>query len=84
MRLSVSVRVRREVADQLRSAGVRPAPIHRTLVRLADRGSAVTIVTTNFDLLLEVAGKGLRPPVQTYSLGSMPRPTRRDEFAGVL
>ena len=53
-------------------------------MRLADRGGAVTIVTTNFDLLLEAAGKRLPTPVETYSLGSIPRPATRSEFAGVL
>ena len=61
-----------------------PAPIHRTLIRLADRGGATTIMTTNFDLLLERAAKNLRTPAQTYALGSIPRPARRREFAGVL
>ena len=62
----------------------RPAPIHRALIRLADRGSATTIMTTNFDLLLEQAAKNLRAPAPTYALGSIPRPARRREFAGVL
>jgi hypothetical protein len=53
-------------------------------MRLADRGGVVTIVTTNFDLLLERAGKRPGSRVQTYSLGSIPRPTRQAEFAGVL
>jgi SIR2-like domain len=77
-------RVRREVANRLYAGGSKPAPIHRTLMRLADRGGATTIVTTNFDLLLEIAAKRLRSPVETYSLGSIPRPTRQTEFAGVL
>ena len=76
--------VRREVVRLLRNRGSQPAPVHRALMRLADRGDAVTIVTTNFDLLLEAAGKRLRPPVESYSLGSIPRPTRRPEFSGVL
>ena len=63
---------------------IRPAPIHRALMRLADRGGATTIMTTNFDLLLEAAAKRLRVPVETYALGSIPRPTRRTEFAGVF
>ena len=66
------------------SATGRPAPIHHALIRLADRGGATTIMTTNFDLLLESAAKKLRVPAQTYALGSIPRPTRRREFAGVL
>ncbi len=77
-------RVRQAVASELRAPGVQPAPIHRALMRLADRGGAVTIVTTNFDLLLEDAAKRSRPVVQTYALGGIPRPGHSDEFAGVL
>ncbi len=66
------------------SPKVRPSTIHRALMRLADRGGATTIVTTNFDLLLQEAAKSLRVPVQTYALGDIPRPTRRREFAGVF
>jgi hypothetical protein len=77
-------RVRRAVASELRAPGVRPAPIHRALMRLADRGGAVTIVTTNFELLLEDAANRSRPGVQTYALGGIPRPGRSDDFTGVL
>lgn len=76
--------VRREVAKRLRQGGNRPASIHRTLMRLADRGGPTTIVTTNFDLLLEAAARNLPSKVKTYSLGSIPRPSRQAEFAGVL
>ena len=76
--------VRREVANRLRSGSNKPMPIHRALMRLADRGGAVTIVTTNFDLLLEAAAKRGGSRAETYSLGSIPRPTRQTEFAGVL
>lgn len=76
--------VRREVANRLRAKGNKPAPIHRALMRLADRGGTMTIVTTNFDLLLEAAARRLPYPAETYSLGSIPRPTRRTDFAGVL
>ena len=62
----------------------KPAPIHKSLVRLADRGGPKTIVTTNYDLLLEKAAQRLGSPVQTYSLGSIPRPSRHLEFSGVL
>ena len=77
-------RVRQQVAARLRSSSRNPAPIHRALMRLADRGGANTIVTTNFDLLLEVASQRLRSPAQTYALGSIPRPSRQTEFSGVL
>ena len=77
-------KVRGTVAELLRKASDKPARIHRACMRLADRGAATTIMTTNFDLLLEAATKRLRSPVQTYALGSIPRPTTRKEFAGVL
>jgi hypothetical protein len=77
-------RVRHAVAERLRAGNSRPAPIHRALMRLADRGGAVTIVTTNFDQLLQRAGKRRGSIIQTYSLGAIPRPTRQLDFAGVL
>jgi SIR2-like domain len=79
-----SSRVRSAVTDVLRNAGSRPAPIHRALVSLADRGAATTIVTTNFDKLLEAAARGQGKRLQSYALGGIPRPGRSDEFAGVL
>lgn len=77
-------RVRREVANCLRRGGTQPSSLHRALMRLADRGGSTTIVTTNFDLLLEAAGKNSRPRSGTYALGSIPRPGRRTEFSGIL
>ena len=77
-------RVRREVANCLRRGGKQPSSLHRALMRLADRGGSTTIVTTNFDLLLEAAGKNLRPQSRTYALGSIPRPGRHMEFGGIL
>ena len=41
-------------------------------------------MTTNFDLAFEDAARRLRVAVQTYALGSIPRPTRRTDFSGVL
>ncbi|MCA3361176.1 MAG: SIR2 family protein, partial [Roseomonas sp.] len=75
--------VRRAVTGILRETG-RHAPIHTSLVRLANRGGAATIATTNFDLLLERAAKALRTPLQRYALHDIPRPSLRPEFAGVL
>jgi hypothetical protein len=75
--------VRRAIAEVLRDRAVKPAPIHRALMRLADRGGILTIVTTNFDRLLEGAYRG-KPPVQTYTLGGIPRPGRSSAFSGVL
>lgn len=76
--------VRRTISEELRASGNEPADIHRTLLGLADRGGAVSIVTTNFDRLFEIAGRSLRPKLQTYSLGSIPRPSRAVDFTGVL
>ncbi|RYG55867.1 MAG: hypothetical protein EON56_05035 [Alphaproteobacteria bacterium] len=77
-------RVRREVANILQRSGRRPAAIHKALMRLADRGGATTIVTTNFDLLLQDASKHGRHSIETYALGSIPRPSRQTDFSGVL
>jgi hypothetical protein len=76
--------VRREVAACLRAGSSKPAPIHGALMRLADRGGASTIVTTNFDLLLEVASQRLKSRAFTYALGSIPRPSRQTDFSGVM
>jgi NAD-dependent SIR2 family protein deacetylase len=76
--------VRRTVAAILRSGATSPTAIHNALIALADRGGANAIVTTNFDLLLQVAAQRLQSPVETYSLGSIPRPSRHSEFSGVL
>lgn len=77
--------VRKTIAELIRKAGAKPADVHLALMRLADRGGAVTIVTTNFDLLLQAAvSKKARSKLPTYSLGGMPRPGRNAEFNGVL
>ena len=76
--------VRSAIASALRQYGSQPAEIHRALMKLADRGGATTIITTNFDLLLEKAAKRQSPNVQTYSLGGIPRPGRHPDFSGVL
>jgi hypothetical protein len=76
--------VRRAVANRLREGKAGPALLHKVLMRLADRGGATTIVTTNFDLLLEAAGKRPKQSIQTYALGSIPRPTWHTEFSGVM
>lgn len=77
-------RVRNSVSQCLRRVPSQPAEIHRSLIKLADRGGVSTIATTNFDLLLEGAGGSANSALQTYALGSIPRPTRQAEFSGVL
>lgn len=76
--------VRQQIAEILRPTRQKPAPIHRALMRLADRGGASALITTNFDLLLEHAARNMKSSVQTYALGGIPRPTLRPEFNGVL
>jgi SIR2-like domain len=75
--------VRLAIADHLRKKTFRPSRLHRALMRLAVRGAATTIVTTNFEHLLQNAAGKFGIP-QTYSLGGIPRPARGAEFAGVL
>ena len=75
--------VREKIGTILRTKA-EPALIHRALMRLADRGGASAIITTNFDFLLENAARTVKQPVQTYALGGVPRPTHRREFNGVM
>ena len=77
-------RVRAVVIDELRRHPLKPTEIHRALVNLADRGSAQTIITTNFDLLLEKAAQEQDTIIQTYTLGEIPRPGRDMDFSGIL
>lgn len=77
-------RVRQIIASELRPPKIARVSIHRTLMRLADRGGAVSIVTTNFDQLLEKAAVRSRMAIQSYALGGIPRPGRRNDFAGIF
>lgn len=79
-----NTKVRLAVANVLRKPKLKPAPIHHALAKLADRGGATTLITTNFDMLLEVAAKLFQPDIQTYSLGGIPRPGRNLDFSGIL
>jgi len=76
--------VRQAVVEALPPSDAQPSSIHRALMRLADRGGATAIVTTNFDLLLEDAAQELCHPLPTHALGGIPRPSRRNDFAGIL
>ena len=76
--------VRKIVASEVRVPTIPPTAIHRALMSLADRGGSVSIVTTNFDLLLEKAATRSRLGIQSYALGGIPRPGRRSDFAGIL
>lgn len=76
--------VRLAVSKALRKPKLKPAPIHHALAKLADRGGATTLITTNFDMLLEVAARHSKPDIQTYSLGGIPRPGRSLDFSGIL
>lgn len=62
----------------------RPSSLHQALVKLADRGTARTIITTNFDTLLQRAKAKGSSSLATHTLGGMPRPTHRPEFSGVM
>jgi hypothetical protein len=54
-------KVRQTVSEILRAKSSKPAAIHKALMSLAERGGARTIVTTNFDLLLQASVK--RPAI---------------------
>lgn len=81
---SPTTKVRTAISDILRGLSKQPAAIHKSLLSLSDRGGVTTIVTTNFDLLLEVAARHQKKKLQTYSLASIPRPGKSHDFAGVL
>jgi len=77
--------VRRAAIDALRpEGGARHAEIHTNLIRLANRGAATAILTTNFDLLLESAAEELGRPLESHALGAIPRPAERPSFRGAL
>ena len=77
--------VRRAAVDALRpKPAARHAGIHTHLIRLANRGAATAILTTNFDLLLESAAEELGRPLEAHSLGAIPTPAERPSFRGVL
>jgi len=82
--LSAASIVRKEVSRRLRQHHRKTSAIHKVMMKLADRGGASSIVTTNFDLLLQSAAKRMRSSVPTYSLGSIPRPTRQASFHGIM
>ncbi len=76
--------VRKAIGKRLRLGGTKPAQLHRALMRLSDRGGPISVVTTNFEHLLEAAAPKSSGGVQSYSLGGIPRPGRGRDFAGVL
>ena len=78
-------RMRQAVVDTLQpDPPPEHAGIHRDLMRLSDRGGPTAILTTNFDLLLEAAAKGVKSSVESLALGAIPRPSLRPSFSGVL
>ena len=84
---SAGSKVRKAIDAILRGQpgkAAKPASIHHALVKLSDRGAGTAVVTTNFDLLLEDAARGQKKRLETYSLASMPRPGRAEDFAGIL
>lgn len=76
--------VRQAVVKRIRTGAKSHAAIHEALIKLADRGGSTSIVTTNFDLLLQAAAKTLKVEAETYSLGGIPRPSHRRDFQGIL
>lgn len=81
---NASSKVREAIATILREAGTEPATLHKSIIKLADRGGTITLATTNFDLLLEAASRKLKQKVQSYALGAIPRPSNKQEFTGIF
>lgn len=81
---ALTSKVREAVAVALRGVKYKPTAIHRSLMRLSNRGSATTVITTNFERLLEASIKNSYGKILTHSLGGIPRPGRRSDFSGVL
>ena len=80
----ISSSVRNTVAAKLRELSKSSNSLHESLIRLSDRGGCHTILTTNFDLLLEDAAKKRRIKVASHSLGAIPRPSRALDFSGIM
>jgi len=76
--------VRRAVIESLEDLSGEPSDLHRSLARLANRGEATTILTTNYDLLLEKAAARFKPKIASLSLGAIPRPGPGADFAGIM
>ena len=81
---AISIKVRNTVENVLKNSAKKSAEIHRSLMKLADRGPVLTIATTNFEQLLEKSVRGALSKFGSYSLDAIPRPTRRNDFCGVL
>jgi hypothetical protein len=79
-----TTRVRTAVVNVLHGQPTKYLPTHSALIRLAEREGITTIVTTNFDLLLENAARAQSKRLATYALGAIPRPSRSEDFAGVF
>ena len=84
VRLKIAELLRTVTDDGGKPSVPKPSSIHKSLVRLADRGGTTTIATTNFDLLLERAATSLRYTLASHSLGGIPRPGRSAAFSGVM
>lgn len=76
--------VRNTVAQILLGNQPKPNSVHKSLLRLSDRGAGTAIVTTNFDRLFQQAAGNLKIKLPSYSLGSIPRPDRRSSFSGIF
>ena len=76
--------VRMEVIKALTKPNAKPNRLHKALISLANRGGASTIITTNFDLLLEKAAEDSNVDINSFALGEIPRPSRREDFSGIM
>ena len=75
--------VRKEVSRILYSVST-PSSLHKAIIKLSDRGGTTTVVTTNFDLLLQKAAKKENLKLEAYSIGEIMRPSHSEDFSGIL
>lgn len=76
--------VRKSLAQILLDASAKPNLVHKSLLKLADRGGASALVTTNFDRMFQDAARAINLRVPSYAMGSIPRPDRGDLFSGLF
>lgn len=79
-------RMRLEIENVLNIAikANKTSDLHKSIMKLSDRGAGVAVITTNFDLLLESAARKNNQSVDSFALGEIPRPGLKEDFSGIL
>ncbi len=66
---------RQVVNDYFNKKKVKPSSLHRSLIKLSDRGESVAIATTNFDHLFEAVLRANEKEAKSYTQENLPRPS---------